>query len=112
MYWLYNLFQIGPIPSNAIYGTYNLYLVLLSYVIAIIASYVALDMSAHLRKPTNLLFRITWLAGGAIVMGVGIWSMHFVGMLAYVLPVPVSYNLYWTGLSMVVSVLSAAIAFS
>lgn len=111
MNWYENFFLTGPIPSNAMFGTYNLSLVLLSYVIASIASYVALDMSAHLRKPTTRMFRFIWLSFGAFVMGVGIWSMHFVGMLAFQMDMPMDYNFYWTGASMVIAIIASLIAF-
>jgi NO-binding membrane sensor protein with MHYT domain/signal transduction histidine kinase len=111
MSWYEKFFQIGPIPENAMYGTYDLKLVLLSYLIASFASYVALDMSAHLRKPTTLLFRISWLAGGALIMGAGIWTMHFVGMLSFVMDMPMSYDFYWTTLSMIVAIITAVLAF-
>lgn len=111
MSWHQHFFQIGPIPENAMYGTYDLKLVFLSYLIASFASYVALDMSAHLRKPTTLLFRITWLAGGALIMGAGIWTMHFVGMLSFIMDMPMSYDFYLTLLSMIVAVIAAIVAF-
>lgn len=111
MEWYQNFFQLGPIPSNAMYGWYDLKLVLLSYIIASIASYVALDMSSHLRKTNTRLFTLTWWAGGAIIMGVGIWSMHFVGMLAFNMDAPMTYSLFWTGLSMIIAVIAASIAF-
>jgi len=111
MYWYQNFFQIGPIPENAMYGTYDLTLVFLAYLIASFASYVALDMSAHLRKPSTLLFRISWLTGGALIMGSGIWAMHFVGMLSFMMPMPMSYDFYLTILSMGVAVITAILAF-
>lgn len=111
MGWYQNFFQVGPIPATAIYGEYNLYLIFLSYLIASLASYVALDMSAHLRKPTTPLFRWCWLTGGAFIMGAGIWSMHFVGMLAFIMPMPMAYDFFWTGLSMAVAIVTAALAF-
>lgn len=111
MTWFQNFFQIGPVPDNIMTGEYNLYLVLLSYIIASLASYVALDMSTHLRRPTTPFFRFAWLAGGAFVMGAGIWSMHFVGMLAFIMPMPMTYDLFWTGLSMLVAIVAAALAF-
>src|ERR1700722_14633398 len=94
-----NFFLTGPIPTNAMYGVYDPYLVFLSFVIASMAAYVAFDMSAHLRKPMTLSFRVAWLLGGAFVMGAGIWSMHFVGMLAFIMPMQMSYSIFWTGLS-------------
>src|SRR5262249_55238417 len=54
--------------------------------------------------------RFSWLAIGAIAMGSGIWAMHFIGMLAHILPIPVSYDEGITALSMVPAVLAAAIA--
>ncbi len=111
MSWYHHYFLVGPLPPDVMYGTYDPYLVVLSFVIAVMASYVAFDMSSHLRKPTTLLFRVVWLLGGAFVMGAGIWSMHFVGMLAFIMPMKMSYDLFWTGLSMIVAILTAVIAF-
>lgn len=110
--WYHQFFQVGAIPDNAMYGYYDLTLVFLSYIIASFASFVALDMSAHLRKPNSLLFRGCWLMAGSFAMGGGIWSMHFVGMLAFIMPMPMGYDLFWTGLSMIVAVVTAAIAFT
>ena len=111
MNWYSNFFQLGPIHGTVMYGHYDLSLVILSYVIASLASYVALDMSAHLRKPTTPLFRLGWLVGGSFVMGSGIWSMHFIGMLAFIMPMQMTYSFFWTGLSMLVAVLTAFTAF-
>src|SRR5436853_7774439 len=96
--WYSNFFQVGPIPETAMTGEYDYCLVFLSYLIASLASYVALDMSAHLRKPTSPLFWISWLVAGSFIMGAGIWSMHFVGMLAFKMHMPMSYDFFWTGL--------------
>lgn len=111
MDWYQHFFQIGPVPADAMQGAYNLKLVLLSYLIASITSYVALDMSSHLKKENSNLFRICWWVGGAIVMGSGIWSMHFIGMLAFEMDMPMSYDLMWTGLSMLVATIAAGFAF-
>lgn len=111
MNWVQNVFQIGQPPANAMYGEYDLAFVFLSYVVASFASFVALDMSAHLRKPVTPLFHTCWLIAGAIVMGAGIWSMHFIGMLAFKMSMPMSYDLVWTGASFLVAILTAGIAF-
>ena len=111
MDWYNNFFTQNAVHMHVMSGHYNFYLVFLSYVIACLASYVALDMSAHLRKPTTLAFHLTWLAGGAFVMGAGIWSMHFIGMLAYEMSMPMTYDIGWTGLSMLVAVVTSLIAF-
>lgn len=92
------------------YGTYNLSLVALSYFIAVLASYVALDLAGRLRAEKNSKVKLYWLLGGAFAMGAGIWSMHFIGMLAFIMPMPMGYNFYWTGSSMIAAVLAAAFA--
>ncbi len=110
MEWYSHFFLVGPIPANIMYGGYDPFLVLLSFSIATIASYVAFDMSSHLRKPMTLVFRVLWLLGGAFGMGAGIWSMHFIGMLAFIMPMQMSYDVFWTGLSMIVAIVTATIA--
>lgn len=111
MNWHEHLFLVGQYPDNAMYGTYDPALVATSYIIAVLASYVALDMSSHLKKQGSTLFRVCWWAGGALVMGAGIWSMHFIGMLAFHMDMPMSYSLFWTGASMLVATIAAGIAF-
>ena len=71
-------------------GTYNAWLVILSIVVAVIASYVALDLASRITASTGSKTARYWLAGGALSMGTGIWSMHFIGMLAFRLPIPMS----------------------
>ena len=61
---------------------YNPALVGLSIVIAVFASYAALDLGARVRKP-DVGPRWAWGAGAAVAMGGGIWAMHFVGMIAF-----------------------------
>ncbi|MCQ4164277.1 MHYT domain-containing protein [Tahibacter harae] len=89
-------------------GTYDLWLVALSYLIASLAGYVALVFATRLRARSN--DRRPWLIGGALAMGTGIWSMHFVGMTAFSLPVPISYDLGITFLSWTAAVAVSAIA--
>lgn len=108
---LFNLFQIGPIPSNAITGSYyNYHLVALSYCIAVLASYVALDMAGRLRAEKEKWTKLYWLLGGAIAMGAGIWSMHFIGMLAFIMPVEMDYDIFWTGFSLFVAIVASGFA--
>ena len=90
-------------------GTYNAGLVALSIFIAIVASYAAFDLGERVSASGGQR-RWAWLTGGAIAMGFGIWSMHYVGMLAFVLPVPVLYHVPTVILSLVAAVAGAAIA--
>jgi NO-binding membrane sensor protein with MHYT domain len=84
-------------------GTHDPYLVALSILVACLASYTALDLSGHV-GPARGLARHVWLAAAAITMGGGIWSMHFVAMLAFVLPTPMSYDIGLTIFSLVVAI--------
>ena len=84
-------------------GTYHPYLVALSILVASVASYTALDLGGHVATARGLARR-AWLAAAAITMGGGIWSMHFIGMLAFVMAVPMSYDLGLTVLSLVVAI--------
>jgi diguanylate cyclase len=85
-------------------GVYNPLLVCLSLVVAFLASYTAVELSGGLNTLTGAKRRPLWLAGGAVSMGVGIWSMHFIGMLAFSLPVEVGYDLATTTASLFLAI--------
>lgn len=110
---LENFFQLGPVPKSHMVGFYNINLIILSYLVATFASYIALDMTARIRDVNNSkLGAIGWLLGGSVAMGAGIWSMHFIGMLAFTMPgMSISYDFFWTGLSMIVAILASGFAF-
>ncbi len=85
-------------------------LVILSIVIAIFASYTALDLVNSLSTSKGRA-RVYWLAGGALAMGVGIWSMHFIGMLAFSIQgLNIFYDLPLLVLSIIVAVMASALA--
>ncbi|MHB1675251.1 MAG: bifunctional diguanylate cyclase/phosphodiesterase [Acidobacteriaceae bacterium] len=94
-------------PTNppVLVGSYDYRLVTASVLIAMVASYAALDLAGRVTAARGR-FRFLWLVGGAIAMGLGIWSMHYVGMLAYTLPVTVAYD--WP--TVLVSLLAAIFA--
>jgi NO-binding membrane sensor protein with MHYT domain len=87
---------------------YNSWLVLTSVLVAIVASYTALDLTSRMPSAKGGAARL-WLAGGAFAMGTGIWSMHFIGMLALSLPIPLGYDLPTTLLSMVTAIVASGI---
>ena len=92
-------------------GHYNFSLVVLSIAIAIIASYTALDLANRVSENVgNPRKAWSWLGAGALAMGAGIWSMHFIGMLAFSLPIPVAYNWPITVLSLLIAVGVSALA--
>ncbi len=89
--------------------SYNYWLVALSVLIAMFASYAALDLAGRVTATVGWT-RAAWLLGGAIAMGTGIWSMHYIGMLAYILPVPVAYHWPTVLLSLFAAIAASAIA--
>jgi NO-binding membrane sensor protein with MHYT domain len=89
---------------------HNHYLVALSVLIAVFASYTALDL---VQSVTNSKGKIksVWLFGSSLAMGIGIWSMHFIGMLAFSIPgTDIYYNVPLLVLSILVAVLASALA--
>jgi diguanylate cyclase (GGDEF)-like protein len=85
-------------------GTYNPWLVCLSVLVAILVSYTALNLAVRVSGRAHRRFARLWFAGGALAMGGGIWSMHFIGMLAFSLPIPLAYDVSTTLQSFVIAV--------
>ena len=90
-------------------GTYHYGLVAISYLVASLASFVALDMAGRITASQGSTSR-WWLFAGGSAMGVGIWSMHFIGMLAFKLPIPQGYDLAITLYSLLIAVAASAYA--
>jgi len=105
------LFVTGPLPGRALPAAYDPGLVALSYIVASLAAYTAIDLAGRVSE-----FRAeprraaAWLIGGAFAMGAGIWSMHFVAMLAYQLPIPVRFEPWTTLASMVAAIATSGFA--
>lgn len=76
---------------NHVHGTYDYALVVFSYLVAIAASYTMLDLVGRISSSARRT-RWMWLLFGAIAMAMGVWSMHFIGMLAFSLHVPIAYD--------------------
>lgn len=90
---------------NELHGTYHYGLVALSFAVAILTAYTVVDIATRIRANRGASRRI-WLGGGAVVMGTGVWCMHYIGMLAYRLPIPVHYHV----LTVIASLLTAILA--
>jgi len=95
--------------SAALTGSYDYGEVARSVLIAIFASYAALDLAGRVTAARGRV-RLAWLSGGAVAMGIGIWAMHFKGMLALHLPVPVEYHWPTVLASLLVAILASAVA--
>lgn len=90
-------------------ASYKPLLVVCSLLVAVLASYTALDLAGRISTAKGSAAR-WWLMGGACAMGLGIWSMHFVGMLAFQLPIPLGYDPEITALSLLIAIAASAFA--
>ncbi|MCP1518354.1 diguanylate cyclase (GGDEF)-like protein [Pseudomonas migulae] len=90
-------------------GSYSPTLVIISLFVAILASYTALDMTGRIATAKGRAVHL-WTAGGAFAMGIGVWSMHFIGMLAFKLPIDLGYDVTLTSLSLLTAFLSSGFA--
>jgi diguanylate cyclase (GGDEF)-like protein/PAS domain S-box-containing protein len=92
-----------------LHGNYDYRLVVLSVVLAICASYAALDLAGRVTSAQGWA-RAVWLSAGAAAMGVGIWAMHYVGMLALTMPMPVAYHLPTVLISLLAAIAASGVA--
>ncbi len=90
-------------------GSYSPGLVALSIIVAILASYVAFALAGRVSS-THGWASAYWLAGGAVALGTGIWAMHFIGMLAYHLSIPMAYDTGLTGASLLIAIVVSGFA--
>ncbi|MBI4809697.1 MAG: EAL domain-containing protein [Nitrosomonadales bacterium] len=99
-----------PAQSLLYVGTYNPAWVVISVLLAILASYAALNASSRVERLNNDASRLTWTLISALTLGIGIWAMHFIGMLALSLPCGIYYDPFVTLLSMVPGILASGVA--
>ncbi len=104
------LVNTAPESSLLYTGNYDFLLVGFSIAVAIFASYAALLVTRHIAHVDRLALQRLWLAGGALCLGIGIWAMHFIGMLAFTLPCASSYDVTLTLLSTLPGIATSAIA--
>lgn len=95
--------------ATAMQTSYDYGLVVLSVVLAMFASYAALEIAGRVASSRGRL-RALWLSCGAVVMGLGIWATHYVGMLALDMPITVSYHLPTVALSLLAAIAASAVA--
>lgn len=109
---LEQFFVLGEPPEKLVSGQYDLALVALSLAIAVGASYMGLTLAAAARRSNSQLMQRLHLISGATSLGLGIWSMHFIGMLAFEMPTHVGYHPGLTALSAVPSLLASWVTLS
>jgi NO-binding membrane sensor protein with MHYT domain len=91
------------------HATYNSWLVILSVLVAMVVAYTALKLADRVAEAAGSGGRF-WLLGGASAMGIGIWSMHFIGMLAFSVPIPLRYNVFTTLTSLAIAIFTSGFA--
>jgi NO-binding membrane sensor protein with MHYT domain len=102
-----HLVATPPADSLLFLGSHSPWLVVLSIGIAIFASYTALLVADFAERSEDKRVKQMLLTLGGLVLGAGIWSMHFVGMLGFALPCGVNYDPWVTGFSMIPGVLAS-----
>ena len=105
--FLNQFFLLGDVPLNVETGTYVPSLILLSYVIATLGSFTGLRLASDMHNAPTEKIKSQLHLGGAFAFGTGIWSMHFIGMLAYKMDMKISYDPVLTILSMLIAVFVA-----
>jgi NO-binding membrane sensor protein with MHYT domain len=97
-------------PGDVLTPQYDLFLVACSYLVSVLGSLAALECARHLLRADK---SVDWLMTGAAALalgGVGIWSMHFIGMVAYRLPIQILYNMVPALVSLIAAVVIAGLA--
>lgn len=107
---LEHFFTAPPEGTQLVQGSYHFGLVFLSVFVAVILSLLSLRMTEQAQRTHKTSFRTIILFTGAVALGSGIWTMHFIGMFAFELPAPVSYNPQNTIASMFPAAIAAWIA--
>ena len=97
---------------TVISGSYEFRLVALSVVLAMVASYAALDLAGRITAASHGRVQAIWLSAGAAAMGLGIWAMHYIGMLALSMPMQIFYHLPTVAFSLLAAVAASAVALS
>ncbi len=91
--------------------TWNSVLVTVSLIVAFIAAFTALDTAGRVAVSRGYLAKL-WLMGGGTAMGIGIWAMHFIGMLAMMMPMTMRYDIPLTAISLLVAIAASIFAFA
>lgn len=107
---LYAFFDLGQFPQRPVTGSHNLGLVALSYCVALLASYTAILTLERVQIYQTKMARYSWLIVSAVISGVGVWSMHFIGMLAFELHLPMSHGVLLTFISVIPAIVGSFIA--
>lgn len=104
-----NFISAGIELTDALSSSYNFYLIACSYLIAWIGCYASTSVAISVVNSTTREVRLAWVAVGALAVGCAIWSMHFIGMFAFELAVPMHHNLVITLVSIIPAILASIV---
>ncbi|MGZ8218997.1 sensor histidine kinase [Methylomagnum sp.] len=104
-----HFFYDGRDPQYALEAHHHQGLVALSIVVACLASFAALNVAGRISASDKARARRSWLAAGSVTMGLGVWAMHFIAMLAFKLPIPISYDVLVTAFSILPAILASGV---
>lgn len=96
--------------GDVLQARYDMGAVLASYVVSVLGSYAALYHAQYMRRKNGTLNWAMVIGAAVALGGIGIWTMHFIGMIGYRLPLPVVYEAILTGISLVAAIIIAGIA--
>ncbi len=99
------------LPITALDKSYNPYLAFLSIIVAIVSSFTAFGIYERAHGSKSPLYQMFWVLFGAVSMGIGIWSMHFIGLVALLLPISFSFDPKITLLSIFPSIFASSVVF-
>lgn len=102
--------ELLEIAHQQLVATYNLPLVLASYIVAAVAAFSSIRLARYAEH--ELVYDWRWLIAGGVTMGFGVWAMHFIGMLAFQLPIPVAYDMLLTIVSVVPAIIGCSLGLS
>lgn len=103
-------FDFSMVDMNQLLSAqHDLSMAVMSVAVVFVASLTMLHVTESIRTATYTLRRRLWISSGACVMGIGIWAMHFIGMLAFKLPIPIQFNVEMTLLSILPAVLGSSV---
>ena len=95
--------------GSALVGSYDWALVALSIFVAALGSFGSLELADRIKAAQGYTNKFMWLATGAIAVGSGVWGMHFIGILAFSLPIAVAYDPLMTLVSMISAIVAGGV---
>ncbi len=112
MEWLHTLLADHPVGHFALAVRHNPYLILLAYLVMCAGSFATLDIIERIGDSEQASARRRWKVLGACCLACSVWAMHYIGMLAFETTLDVHYDMFLTGVSLLIMLFAALCAMS